>query len=88
MHSYNQCTNSGCHENGIQSMIMRSFTHFVQKNINTTVHLVTVVKVKYVCTAVCRIIKGLPFYSTKRPILRVVGGSEGVVPHPHMVSSK
>ena len=34
-------------------------------------------------TAVCRIIKGLAFYSSKRPILRVIGGEKGVVPHTH-----
>ena len=39
-------------------------------------------------TAVCRIIKGFAFYSSKRPILRVIGGAEGVVPHPHNGGSK
>ena len=39
-------------------------------------------------TAVCRIIKGLAFYSSKRPILRVIGGAEGVVPHPYKGGSK
>ena len=39
-------------------------------------------------TAVCRIMFDLPFYSSKIPILRVVGGAEGVVPHPHMGGSK
>ena len=39
-------------------------------------------------TAVCRTIKGFAFYSSKRPILRVIGGAEGVVPHPHNGGSK
>ena len=30
---------------------------------------------KYVLTAVCRIMFDLAFYSSKRPILRVVGGA-------------
>ena len=43
---------------------------------------------KYPGTAVCRKMFDLPFYSSKRPILRVVGGAEGVVPHPHMGGTK
>ena len=43
---------------------------------------------KLLGTAVCRIIKGFAFYSSKRPILRVIGGAEGVVPHPHNGGSK
>ena len=31
-----------------------------------------------ITTAVCRIVKGFAFYSSKRPILRVIGGAEGV----------
>ena len=35
-------------------------------------------------TAVCRIIKGFMFYSSKSTILRVMGGAEGVAPHPQI----
>ena len=42
----------------------------------------------HVLTAVCRIMFDLPVYSSKRPILRVMGGAEGVVPHPHKSGSK
>ena len=40
------------------------------------------------CTAVCRIMFDLHFYSSKRPILRVIGRAEGVAPHPHKCGSK
>ena len=39
-------------------------------------------------TAVCRIMFDLHFCSSKRPIFRVIGGAEGVVPHPHKGGSK
>ena len=39
-------------------------------------------------TAVCRIMFDLHFYSSKTPILRVVGGIEGVVPNPCKGGSK
>ena len=39
-------------------------------------------------TAVSRKMFDLPFYSSKTTILRVIGGAEGVLPHPHKCGSK
>ena len=50
---------------------------FIKLLINADVH-----------TAVCRIMFDLHFYSSKTPILRVIGGAEGVVPRPHNGGSK
>jgi len=39
-------------------------------------------------TAVCKKMFDLAFYSSKTTILRVIGGVEGVLPHPHKCGSK
>ena len=57
-------------------------------NENTYLPLTFLIKRYQTITAICRIIKGFAFYSSKRPILRVIGGAEGVVPHPHNGGSK
>ena len=41
-----------------------------------------------ILTAVCRIMFDLPFNSSKSTTLKVIGGAEGVLPHPNKFGSK
>ena len=70
------------------SSFFESVVHYHHYYIMRTTEISKRYYTQYVRTAVCRIIKGFAFYSSKRPILRVIGGAEGVVPHPHNGGSK